>query len=222
MVRALAGENAARKLAVGQPCLIRLGGPQELGASGAIVALHPDAAANPPAGSARGTVAWIALAVDSPDSPLFALTDDTEATVTVLLREALSPVNAGSAPPPSAAPAPSSVVPAGQLPSSAAAPPSGAGPENGENSFGEGPAPVREGQAHNSPPAPPVVRAGSPAAAGRAALSDAPQAERQSPLPSLPPLEAPERLTGSPLPDPRNNPSLITPEILENAATAPR
>jgi hypothetical protein len=35
-------------------------------------------------------------------------------------------------------------------------------------------------------------------------------------------MQAPERLTGSPLPDPANNPSLVTPDILENAAAAPR
>lgn len=46
--------------------------------------------------------------------------------------------------------------------------------------------------------------------------------ESKHPLPQLPPMQAPAQLTGSPLPDPRNNPSLITPEILEREARSER
>lgn len=42
------------------------------------------------------------------------------------------------------------------------------------------------------------------------------------PLPQLPPMQAPEKLTGSPLPDPQNNPSVVTPDILEREGNRER
>ena len=41
-------------------------------------------------------------------------------------------------------------------------------------------------------------------------------------LPQLPPMQAPAQVNGSPLPDPRNNPSLVTPDILEREANRER
>ena len=41
-------------------------------------------------------------------------------------------------------------------------------------------------------------------------------------LPQLPPMQAPEKLTGSPLPDPQNNPSVVTPDILEREGNRER
>lgn len=52
-------------------------------------------------------------------------------------------------------------------------------------------------------------------------LGGVPSAKGHTP-PVLPPMQAPYPLQGSPSPDPANNPSLVTPQILDNAATAPR
>jgi hypothetical protein len=218
MVRAPAGESAARKLAIGQQCRI-LFAAWEIQAKGHIVALLPHAEPEKvPSNGSAGVTVWVALMADDSGPPLAAIADDAEAAVTVLLREPLSPTGTGTSPLPVPAPPAGSEHPALGAPQPA--------PLSVQSPFGEEPARSEKSQESNGilerPVPPPMVKAGSPEASGRPAASDAQETKRRPPLPSLPPMEQPERLTGSPLPDPLNNPSLTTPDILEKAATEAR
>ena len=60
-----------------------------------------------------------------------------------------------------------------------------------------------------------------PPSAQPAASSNDPL-EAKRPLPELPPMQTPEKITGTGEPDPQNNPSVVTPEILERAANSER
>lgn len=138
--------------------------------------------------------------------------DNTQVSVTVFLREPLYIVTA-----------PAPVPPSGHAATGAlstdytdAAPPASAGqavppapPLSVQTPFGvlppEQPAPQ---DASGMPPVP-------------ATLGGTPSAKGQTP-PILPPMQAPYPLTGSPLPDPQNNPSVVPESILETPASAPR
>lgn len=222
MIRALVAEDTVVRLGVGQQCRISLEGPQEIQSAGYIAALLPDLSGQGLPGPGANTAVWVTAESSGPGGQLFTLADNTKATITVLLREPLYAVG-GNGYPDSAASAgsvgPSSGQTAGTHEGVAPAAPQAAGAVSVQSPFGEDPAVTRERQAQMPVQhAPPVVRAGTPEAAGRAPEG----AAQPTPPPQLPPMQAPEQLIGSPLPDPRNNPSLITPEILENAASAPR
>ena len=66
------------------------------------------------------------------------------------------------------------------------------------------------------PQAPVQVTPGSAAPAGSVLPPITPAATPQQ-QPLLPPMQQPAELTGSPLPDPNNNPSIATPDALNNA-----
>ena len=152
-----------------------------------------------------------------------------KAQVTVLLRQ--KPVQAGTAKAspkenisgsvsgPSALPSdafqPGSVQPDGATPSASAAPP--ASPLSVETPFG-GP----EVPSQNNTATPPAQRGGVPVtvkSGDTGASFAAPQGGGSAPL--LPPMKAPSKLRGSPLPQADNNPSIARPSDLDSMDARP-
>ena len=179
------------------------------------------------------------------DSPALYLRGGAKAEITVLLRAPLygeseqTPARpdtpaapregaakaapaAAPAAPPAAVPTPASLPaapPAAAQPTASA--PSATPPAVPEPSILSTPAPERPDGPDNpegrllppvNPPAPQTPSPGS---------SQGPLDSSRS-LPQLPPMRAPAQLNGSALPDPQNNPSLVTPEILEREANRER
>ncbi len=122
-------------------------------------------------------------------------------------------------------PAPPVLTPSGAPATPASVPtPPATEPGNGQNAASpatgqpsqERPAGPDNPEGRLLPPVhPPVAQPESP---------DTPQGPLDSNrhLPQLPPMQAPEKLTGSPLPDPQNNPSLVTPQVLEREENSQR
>lgn len=101
---------------------------------------------------------------------------------------------------------------------SAAAPP--AAPLSVQTPFGDDEDPLTR-QEQSTPP---LVKAGSPAALGQVpgkTPADTPDTARRLAPPALPPMVAPKKLTGSPLPSRDNNPSIVRPRDLEAADSRP-
>lgn len=200
MVRALADDAQVGRLGVGQQSRVVFDNARDAPIAGYVSALLPEVPVGAASLGRARTSVWVTLEAEPSTSLVYTLPDFSKATITVLLREPL--LAASSLDPDKGSGAASLVLP--QAPGAPSALPVAV-----QSPFGEDPAAVRERQAGMpTPHTPPVLKAGSPEAAGKA--------------PTLPPMQAPEQLTGSPLPDPHNNPSLVTPNILENAATAPR
>ena len=208
--------DKADKLLPGQKSRVRLEGADPLEVDGVVDGMSPGAVGAQPA------IARVALfpRAERPEEGerLAAMLPGTPARVTVLLREPLAaPVRPEQAGFPAALPREASAPVAPIAPGQAAAPAPAA--LSVQSAFGEEP---EEGAPRpDTPPTPPVLRSGSPEALGKpmqpAAAADAAQAPlvpAQSP-PKLPPMKAPKQLTGSPLPDPKNNPSVVPQHILD-------
>lgn len=195
-------ETAAR-LQQGQQCTIRFADAesaadrQEL--PGYIRAVFPAPTGQDGVlpGSVRVLVAFNTSAASGP----LPFIQGSKADVTVQLRE---PLLALHTPPAHPAPAPAVVqeIPLADSQTAPQAPP---------QTVNAAPEPSPPGHAQ-----PVTVQAGSPEAAGKA-----PVAAEQAPQPLLPPMKAPYPLTGSPYPNPANNPSIVPPETLEPAPARP-
>ena len=204
--------DKADKLLPGQKSRVKLEGADPLEVDGVVLGMSPGAANTQPA------IARVALfpRAERPEERerLAAMPPGTAARVTVLLREPLAaPVQLE----PSGFPASlSRETPAPVAPEQPAAPAPAS--LSVQSAFGEEP----DGSAPrpDTSPAPPVLKSGSPEALGKstqlvgAEAAEAAQAPAQGP-PRLPPMKAPKQLTGSPLPDPKNNPSVVPQHVLD-------
>lgn len=215
--RALVPENEARRLTPGQQCRVRLAGTEDSDFEGVIMALRPGLPASAPPGEGTGeslTAVWIGLFSRERDGEPPALPEDgARVEISVLLRAPLlnPAAYAGSAGTPLAEP--ESAAPAFGQPFADAPVPAapGGGPLSVQTPFGGEALPQ---QLLQEPRPVPALKSGSPEALGR----PAPDAAAPEPLraePELPPMRAPRQLTGSSLPDPGNNPSLVPPALLD-------
>lgn len=227
--RALLPLAQAEKLRAGQACRIALTG-RDQALPGVLRSVLPVS------GKAESEV-WIAPLERTPDAAPGAM-PGAMVEVTVFLRQdapasgALLPARSS----PDADPAlrrapPAAAGPVGAEPSVAA--PSGAAPPAAplsvQTPFGDAEDPLTS-QERSAPP--PQIKAGSPAALGRAPDNTSGQTPDQAPdgtgsrdkalAPlALPPMTAPKRLSGSPLPSLDNNPSIVRPSDLEPHESRP-
>lgn len=195
--------DAAGKLDAGRPCLLSLPGAAAP-LKGYVASVPPDSA--PPSEEAAHVEVRLALTPEAAATEAaHGLRDGDEIAVTVLLREPLFFPDVLPSVEEKAAP-PALAQPASPAEGGRAAPP--ASPLSVHTPFGAEdpltPPPAR--------PAPPTVKAG-----GGGSL-DLPKVS----VPVLPPMPVPAELTGSPLPDPANNPSVAAPEVLDREGAAPR
>lgn len=225
-VRAYLDKSLAAKLIPGQQCRVSLPRWKDIPLDGIISAITPGTPPDAAVEAAESPMTVrISLLIGNADdaAELLALGGET-ASITVLLRAPLlnslpaesqtakKPADQGIAlvdPQEPAAPA--------ALPLSVQAPFS-------EDSAQSVPT------AHPVAQPAPVLKAGSPEALGKRpepenapapepSLSDPPLPGSSLPeAPRLPPMRAPKHLTGSPLPDPGNNPSVTPPHLLEGGA----
>ena len=225
-VRALVAGNEAGGIRAGQQCRVRFTGAEEAVFDGFVTALTQglpsDAATAPGAGGSLSSV-WVGfIPQEGNEARIAALEDGAAAEVTVLLRAPLMrpfPASEHALTPGAAAPsAPQPTFQGGPEPAAPAGAPLSVQTPYGEASVRGAPAPVVQ---QYVPPAPVVVRAGSPGALGRPPQADNnPGTAAVTPQgpPSLPPMRAPRQLTGSPQPDLGNNPSLAPSRMLDGEA----
>lgn len=215
-VAALVTAKEGARLEPGQRCSVRFSTGASREEEGYISRLGPGRLlegrlASPTVADPRAVAVWVAIPQTAADLSAVAMQAGAQAEVTVHLRESL--IDGEKAGDRAASPKPplDEGLAAAQAPAAEAAPPTP--PLSVQTPFGpkpeaETPPPVR--------PEPPVVKAGSPEAAGRAAPPQGSQKAPETSVPQLPPMRPPAK-PGSPLPDPRNNPSLARPEVLERA-----
>ena len=229
IVMAQVSDDAAKKLRLKQQCRLEISGASDNPYEGYISNLLPKS--NMPkdveTAAASGMRAQIAITgpagkgrAEEEHSPTLYLLGGAKADIVVLLRAPLhgqeqeTPArpapekNANAAPAATPAIAPST---AGSQGSSGTGQPTAArtnpqergdGPDNPEGRLLP---PVHPSAAHTQSPE----------------ASQGPLDANRS-LPQLPPMQAPEKLTGSPLPDPQNNPSVVTQDILEREGNRER
>ena len=229
IVMAQVSDDAAKKLRPRQQCRLEIAGASDNPYEGYISNLLPKSGAmkdgeTTAAPGIRAQIAIIGPAgkgrAEEEHSPTLHLLGGAKADIVVLLRAPLHgqeqetparPVSKkGAMTAPAATPAIAPSAAGAQSSPGAEQPPAGrsnpreraGGPDNPEGRL--------------LPPVhPPATQAPSPE------TSQGPL-DANRPLPQLPPMQAPEKLTGSPLPDPQNNPSVVTPEVLEREANRER
>ena len=229
IVMAQVSDHDAKKLRLKQQCRLEIAGASNNPYAGYISNLLPKSSAPKDGETAAPAGMRAQIAITGPvekghaeeeNSPTLYLLGGAKADIVVLLRAPLhgqeqspptkpAPEN-GATTPPAAAPA---ITP------SAAGPQSSSGAD--QSPAARTPLQERAGGPDNPegrllPPVyPPAAHTPSPE------NSQGPLDANRS-LPQLPPMQTPEKLTGSPLPDPRNNPSVVTPDILEREANRER
>lgn len=198
-VSARASADERKEIKPGMRCFVRVTG-EDTNFDGYVSDLRPDQAGNE-AAAYRVSVSLLPGGPLPPAAAHTANAEDFDAAVTVLLREPLYVTALDGDGQPGAAVAEPAPMPPGQ-----GAPPA---------------LPLRI-QTPSGSQAPPHDGDGAPSDASRQDEPEAGSEKTGRGAPALRPMQAPYPLKGSPLPDPGNNPSVVTKDILDNAAAAPR